>query len=169
MTEMENPIKILIVDDEQGTALAIRKLLQRRFSAEVDLACDCATTREKLETGKYDLITLDYQLPDGDGLEIRILLKDERCPNEFVWTVKKDAESTFAMESLHPVLRGPQGKLVYFAHPVLTFINPETEDDDTLHTPPAWSIVGDQLRVTIDRTELDAAWAQGIVNARLVL
>ena len=63
-------IKVLCVEDDADNSALISKLLRTNLGARVECAFDCASAREKLSSGSYDLITLDYQLPDGDGLEI---------------------------------------------------------------------------------------------------
>lgn len=63
-------MRILVVEDEKTTALAIRTLLERKLSADVTVAYDCASAREHLSSSTFDLVTLDYQLPDGNGLEL---------------------------------------------------------------------------------------------------
>jgi len=63
-------IKVLCVEDDADNSKLISKLLRTSLGARVECAFDCASAREKLSSGSYDLITLDYQLPDGDGLEL---------------------------------------------------------------------------------------------------
>ncbi len=63
-------LRVLIVEDETAVADTLRVLLKHKVSAHPDLAGDCATARKKFSSSEYDLITLDYQLPDGDGLEL---------------------------------------------------------------------------------------------------
>ncbi len=62
--------RILVVEDERSTALIMRKLLERKLSAEVRVASCCAEARERIASGGFDLVTLDYQLPDGSGLDL---------------------------------------------------------------------------------------------------
>jgi len=59
---------ILTVEDEESTATLFRKLLKTNLKASVDTAPDCASARQRLSSNSYDLIIMDYQLPDGDGL-----------------------------------------------------------------------------------------------------
>lgn len=61
---------ILVVEDETDTARSIQRLLERRLGVLVDIAVDGRRARECLLSNKYDFITLDYQLPDCDGLEL---------------------------------------------------------------------------------------------------
>lgn len=68
--EASPDLRILVVEDEKTTALVIRTLLERKLSADVTVACDCASAREYLSSSTFDLVTLDYQLPDGNGLEL---------------------------------------------------------------------------------------------------
>lgn len=63
-------MRILTVEDEEGTARLVSRLLKSKMGATVDIAADCAAARERLSSTSYDLITLDHQLPDGDGLSL---------------------------------------------------------------------------------------------------
>lgn len=62
-------LRVLIVEDEPDMARSISTLLGKKLSAKPDIAEDCASARLKLSGTSYNLVTLDYQLPDCDGLE----------------------------------------------------------------------------------------------------
>lgn len=62
-------LKVLIIDDEPGTRDLLSMLLRHEVSASPESAVDCATARLLLSSSSFDLVTLDYRLPDGDGLE----------------------------------------------------------------------------------------------------
>jgi PAS domain S-box-containing protein len=68
--ERAERMRILVVEDEKDTAAVVRMLLEQELEAAVDIAPDCALARELLSSNTYDLITMDYQLPDGDGLSL---------------------------------------------------------------------------------------------------
>ena len=78
----EDAILILSVEDDPEKSSLIEKLFRRALGARVDSALDCATARACLNSRTYDLITLDFQLPDGDGLELleEILALDSPPP-----------------------------------------------------------------------------------------
>ncbi|HEY5527159.1 MAG TPA: response regulator [Candidatus Anoxymicrobiaceae bacterium] len=61
--------RVLVIEDEPLQADIIRRLLEKRFSAAVAVASNADEAREKLAE-VYDLVTLDYQLPDCDGLSL---------------------------------------------------------------------------------------------------
>jgi PAS domain S-box-containing protein len=61
---------ILVVEDEKGQAQVISFLFKNAFDADVVVAETCADARDQLETTDFDLITMDYQLPDGNGLDL---------------------------------------------------------------------------------------------------
>ena len=63
-------IKVLVVEDDREAAFTIARLLTKRFSAEVDTALTIQSARQFLAGSSYDIITLDYQLPDGDGISL---------------------------------------------------------------------------------------------------
>ena len=69
--------RILIVDDEEN----VRKALFRWFSAsgfEVDLANDGASAVNLCRVNKYDVVTMDYEMPRMNGREaIRAIKEDQ--------------------------------------------------------------------------------------------
>ena len=84
--EMEEPaaepLRVLVVEDEEGTAGLIARLLERRLQAQVDIADGVERARELLAVLPYDVITLDYKLIDGSGLEVmsEIAQRPRRVP-----------------------------------------------------------------------------------------
>lgn len=58
--------QILCVEDNQEMILILRHVLKEH---NVDIAQDLRESRQFLSRKKYDLITLDVGLPDGDGLK----------------------------------------------------------------------------------------------------
>lgn len=69
MKLQDNP-RILVVEDEPEMARVLKQLLEVRSSAEVETAATLAGAREKLASNPFDLVTLDYRLPDGFGFEL---------------------------------------------------------------------------------------------------
>ena len=68
---MNEPLKILIADDDVVDRLAARRALSqigREVMAEE--ASSCRTTTQAILTQTFDCVLLDYQFPDGNGLEI---------------------------------------------------------------------------------------------------
>lgn len=63
-------MRILTIEDEESTAAAMQLLLKKKLQATVEIATDCVQARNLLRSNSYDLVTLDYQLPDGDGLDL---------------------------------------------------------------------------------------------------
>ncbi|MGA2082677.1 MAG: sigma-54 dependent transcriptional regulator [Holophaga sp.] len=66
--------KILVVDDEAAIRFAIRDFLEQN-GYEVEEARTCAEADAKYRRDVYDLVTLDYSLPDGNALELLPRLK----------------------------------------------------------------------------------------------
>ncbi len=69
-------MRILIVEDEVDLADALAKGLRREGYA-VDVAHDVASAVDHLSVAAYDLVTLDLNLPDGDGLELARRLRTD--------------------------------------------------------------------------------------------
>ena len=87
-------IRILVIDDDRDMALLIKRLLEKTLGARVEIADECAVAREKTATGAFDVITVDYRLPDGDGLELleEIMAADD--PPEVVMVTGHGDEQT---------------------------------------------------------------------------
>jgi len=72
------PSRILLVEDDEAVCAVIESLA-KKFNCEmmtVHTAKDAL--RESLET-KYDLVLLDYQLPDGNGVEVFKTIRAKSC------------------------------------------------------------------------------------------
>lgn len=65
----DNAIRILLVDDSQSVRLAYRQLLERN-GFNVATAGSLREADEMTEHGNYDLVIVDYFLPDGNGDEL---------------------------------------------------------------------------------------------------
>jgi DNA-binding response OmpR family regulator len=67
-------MKILIIEDEQALSKSIATYLAaENYTCEV--AADCKTALNRIETFEYDCILLDISLPDGNGLQVLQALK----------------------------------------------------------------------------------------------
>ena len=62
-------VRLLVVEDEPDLANAVAKSLRRDGHA-VDVALDASDADIKLRTAAYDLVCLDWNLPDGSGLAL---------------------------------------------------------------------------------------------------
>lgn len=72
------PTTILVVEDNARHAGLMRDELEAEMpSAAVTLATTVAQAREVLAADRFDLCILDFQLPDGDGLELLRAIREE--------------------------------------------------------------------------------------------
>src|SRR5579872_3159809 len=60
---------VLIIDDEAGIRESLQILLEME-GFHVETAEDCANGLLQLEQNTYDLVLLDFALPDGNGLDL---------------------------------------------------------------------------------------------------
>jgi DNA-binding response OmpR family regulator len=72
-------VRILIVEDEADLAGAIRRGLARRGHA-VDIATSVAEAEIALAAAAHDLVVLDWNLPDGAGVDLARGLKSGSVP-----------------------------------------------------------------------------------------
>jgi DNA-binding response OmpR family regulator len=69
-------VRILVVEDEAELGDAVARGLRREGYA-VDVARDVAGAIDRLSVSSYDLVTLDLNLPDGDGRDLARRLKSD--------------------------------------------------------------------------------------------
>ncbi len=68
---------LLVVEDEQTVADQLIQLLQQeRYTC--DVAYNYRDALELIDEKQYDLILLDWNLPDGDGLSLLNLMREEK-------------------------------------------------------------------------------------------
>ena len=84
--------KILLVEDEQDLALAIQfHLKQKGYS--VCVAEDGLKAKQVLETTVFDMVLLDWMLPELSGIDIlRWLRQESRNKNTYVLMVTAKCE-----------------------------------------------------------------------------
>lgn len=80
--------KILLVEDNQMIVKGLKYMLEQK-GFEVDVA-SLFKTALTLMDNIYDLVILDITLPDGDGMELGHILKDNNRP--FLFLTAKDEE-----------------------------------------------------------------------------
>jgi PAS domain S-box-containing protein len=66
----DDVVRILVVDDDPDAADLYRRLLAEKMPVEIVRAGDAATARERLSNSNFDLVTVDYSLPDEAGLPL---------------------------------------------------------------------------------------------------
>jgi DNA-binding response OmpR family regulator len=85
-------MRILVVEDEADLALAVATGLRREGYA-VDVAGDGAAALDRATLTPYDLVCLDLNLPDADGLEVcRELLRPDPRPRVLMLTARGSVE-----------------------------------------------------------------------------
>ena len=84
-------------------------ILKYNFGVTVETAGSCEEAREKMNQSTFDFITLDYQLPDGDGLQLlRELRERPASPPAIMITGhgdEKTAVSAFKLGALGYVVK----------------------------------------------------------------
>lgn len=129
----EEGMRILTIEDDEPTSLMVKMLLEREFGATVDIAADCATARERLSSGLYGLITIDYRLPDIDGLSLlEEIMEKENAPPVIILTGQGSEQAAVSAFKL-----GASSYVVKDAHMSTTLI-----------TEVRWALVKAKLKGT---------------------
>lgn len=81
-------MKILIIEDEKDVAESIKIILEQHFI--VDVAHTGADGEYLAQINDYDLILLDYILPDTDGLLICSLLRKNKIETPILFLTCRD-------------------------------------------------------------------------------
>ena len=88
--------KILYVEDDEGLARLLQKKLER-LQFKIDLAASGGAALEAVAAAAYDLILLDYNLPDMSGLEVLARIKcQDSCPPVIILTSSGDERVALA-------------------------------------------------------------------------
>ena len=77
------PIRLLLIEDDA----ALARILGWHFEDlgyDVDTAGDCAAAQILISQGHFDLVLMDYQLPDGESLSLLPLLHDAQPQSRLV-------------------------------------------------------------------------------------
>lgn len=69
-------MRALVVEDNEPVARITRRLLERE-GFEVDVAFTATDARRLLAEGRYDMILLDMVLPDGNGIDLLRVIRDQ--------------------------------------------------------------------------------------------
>jgi DNA-binding response OmpR family regulator len=72
---MTSKVKILIVEDDIPVSMMMTFLLART-GCETEVATTGVKAMQMAEAGEFDLITLDVDLPDGNGFKLCSCLKE---------------------------------------------------------------------------------------------
>ena len=91
-----SPTRILVVDDSALYRQSIHNVLRHEANAEiVGIAKDGVEALQKIETLDPDLLTLDVQMPDMDGIEVLREIKARR------WRTKAIMVSSLTTRNAH--------------------------------------------------------------------
>lgn len=74
MTEQSNP-RILIVDDNRSFQKVISKFLEKAGLNNYEVVSSAEEALRALNSEEFDLLSVDWQLPDLDGLELLRLIR----------------------------------------------------------------------------------------------
>lgn len=98
MVNNENDCHILIVEDEDSERTSLKVALEAEY-LKVDAACDGSETEIMVNNKYYDIIIIDYRLPDTDGTSLINVIK-KISPNSVPIIVTAYSSVEIAIDSL---------------------------------------------------------------------
>ena len=106
--------RVLCVDDECAVGDVIAQILRTHFACEVDAVCDAEAALRELEHRSFDVIIVDFLMPNMDGGELFSRIADrhpELLPRLMFMTGDTLSDSTldFIGATGHPLLEKPFG------------------------------------------------------------
>ena len=95
---MQTTNRVLIIEDMPQVADWLTQRLHEALGqCPVDLACSSAQANELIKHNRYQLALVDLGLPDGNGVDLLPLLKNQSPQTQcIVTTIFDDAEHLFA-------------------------------------------------------------------------
>lgn len=106
---MNEPLKVLLVDDHEVVRIGLRQILERR--PELTVVGEAGTAAEAVEaarTYRPDVVVMDVRLPDGTGIEACREIRSERTEVKVIMlTSYADDDAAFAS-----ILAGAAGFLL---------------------------------------------------------
>jgi diguanylate cyclase (GGDEF)-like protein len=94
----EKPIRILYVEDDDVDQMALKRMVRDNgLPYDIDVAGTIEEALALFKKNKYDLVLLDYTLPDGTGLEL--LEKIKGIPSIFITGSGNETVAVKAMKA----------------------------------------------------------------------
>lgn len=89
MAARTSPLTVLLVEDDLDLASGLLEYLSRR-GVTLDVATRAREARQRIREGVFDLILMDVQLPDGDGIALCETLKKEGLRSPVLFLTARD-------------------------------------------------------------------------------
>lgn len=77
-------MKILVVDDEQVALDSVKRILRRHGIADVQICNNGAAAIEMIKSNDFDVVILDYIMPEVDGMKVLTAAKPYKPATEFI-------------------------------------------------------------------------------------
>ena len=147
--EAKERIRVLLVDDHQVFREGLRELLNRQ--PDIEVVAEASTGQEAIRqlTSRPDVVLLDIQLPDGDGIAICKRILEEGLSTQVVMlTMYGDEEYLF-----EAIKAGAVGYVLKDAssEQVASAIRAASKGQSQLHPSSAAKLIGEYKRLTLTK------------------
>jgi CheY-like chemotaxis protein len=78
---MNEPSKVLVVDDSESTRLLIARIITQELPVATTLAASAEEAERELAQTRFDVILLDLLMPETSGFDVLEWLRKNATPN----------------------------------------------------------------------------------------
>ena len=75
--EIGEPVHVLLVDDSEDNQILMKQILIKAGCARVDIACDGQQAVRMATAANYDIVLMDIQMPEMDGMTATRILREQ--------------------------------------------------------------------------------------------
>lgn len=153
MKIVPSDINVLIVDDNQFDRVRIRRMFENiGFSCQLSEVDGLEALAGNLDTQEFDIVLIDFQLPQGDGIEVLKKIQEHELNHDAVTVmIAGDDQSQVAVRAMKNGCKDYIAKGILNAHRLRTLVLSVIEG--TENSPAKADKLHERLEILISRVK----------------